>query len=289
MTLPDATRVFPAHGAGSACGKNLSTETQSTIGVQRVENYAVQPMDKHRFVEVVTEGQPAAPGYFAYDAALNKKERELLDETEAPAALGVDDVLARQRDGAVVLDTRDEIEFAQGHLQGSVNVGVEGRYAEYAGSVVDAHTPIVLVTVPGRELEAKVRLGRIGFDNVLGVLDDPYGAFQDHPELVEVASRLSVEQLADRVASLDRVQLIDVRNPGETALGTVPDAEPVPLARLREAVEAGRFDPGVPTVVYCLGGYRSSVGASLLRSLGFADVSDLVGGYQAWATAHATA
>lgn len=278
MVLPDATKVFPAHGAGSACGKNLSTETVSTIGEQRETNYAVQPMDVEAFVAAVTEGQPAAPGYFIYNATLNKQDRALLDE-EAPAVLDLDEVLAAQAAGAVVVDTRDPISFAAGHLLGSINVGLDGRYAEYVGSVVAPDEDIVVVTGPGDEAEAKTRLARIGYDRVLGALRDGVGSLASRPELVGKASRLTVGQFDDRRAAVDP-QVIDIRNPGEQAIGTIPGALTIPIAQLGGRLD--EVDLGRPLVVYCAGGYRSSIAASLLRSKGASDVSDLLGGYGAW-------
>jgi hydroxyacylglutathione hydrolase len=281
LSLPDATRVFPAHGAGSACGKNLSTETVSTIGEQRVTNYALAPMSTEQFVAAVTEGQPAAPGYFAYDATLNRKQRDLLDEAEPTRPLTMDEVRSLQADGAVVLDTRDGAEFAAGHLRGSLNIGAGGRFAEYAGSVLDHDTPVVLVTDDGGELEAKVRLGRIGFDTVVGHLDKPLAAFVDHPGAVERSSRLTAEQLEQRLREMDDLVVVDVRNPGETKVGgTVPGAVNVPVGTLKDHLD--ELDPAKPTVVYCAGGYRSILASSLLSSAGFRDVSDLLGGYGAW-------
>ncbi len=274
LTLPDATRVFPAHGAGSACGKRLSTETQSTIGEQRAGNYALQPMGEDEFVRLVNEGQPARPDYFAFDAHRNREDRPLLDERDAPRLLSLARVLELQRDGAQVLDTRAPDEFALGHLRGSINVGLGGRFAEYVGMVVDATTRLVLVCDQGAELEAKVRLARIGFDDVIGVLADPLLVFVQHPEVVEQTSRVAAEDLAS-----DAV-VVDVRNPAETEGGTIPGARTVPLARLRD--ELPTFDPGAPTVVYCAGGYRSSIAASLLRANGFRSVADVIGGYGAW-------
>ena len=280
LTLPDATRVFPAHGAGSACGKNLSTETESTIGLQRATNYALQPMTEAEFVAVVTEGQPAAPPYFLFAATRNREQRALLrDQGITPMTL--DEVLAAQRDGAVVLDTRDQTMFAAGHLVGSVSVGLDGRFAEYAGNVLTSETPIVLVGEPDTEGEARTRLARIGFDRVVGALDDYVAAFMDHPEVVARASRLTADELAERRAALPGLQVVDVRNPGEVqGTGTVPGAATIPLPQL--TARFGELDPSVPTVVYCAGGYRSSIAASALRARGFTDVSDLLGGIGAW-------
>jgi len=284
LTLPDSTRVFPAHGAGSACGKNLSTETSSTIGEQRQTNYALLAPDKLSFVELVTEGQPPAPAYFAYDADLNRHDRALLDETEPPAPLTLDEVLERIDGGAMLVDGREPEEFAHGHLAGAINVGLSGRYAEFAGSVVPSDVDIVLVADEGFEIEAKNRLARIGFDRVVGHLARPYEVMTSHPELVRSASRLTARQFGARQAEIDGLQVVDVRNPGEVQLGTIPGATAIPVGELRTRVD--ELDPDAPTVVYCAGGYRSSVAASLLRERGFGDVSDLIGGYEAWTQAH---
>lgn len=283
LTLPDETRVYPAHGAGSACGKQLSTETQSTIGEQRRTNYALAPMDEDAFVALVTEGQPVKPHYFSFDAVRNRQARPLLDEAQAPPPMALDDVLDRQRGGAAVLDTRAATDFAAGHLRGAINVGIQGRFAEFAGDVLAPEVDVVLVCDPGTELEAKVRLGRIGFDRVVGFLADPLHAFLDRPDAVERGSRLTIEQLAERRGNTPELQLIDVRNPGETAAGTIAGAVEVPLPALTDALDGLGRDR--PTVVYCAGGYRSSVAASTLRAAGFVDVSDLLGGFEAWRSA----
>ncbi len=280
LTLPDATRVYPAHGAGSACGKNLSTETWSTIGNQRVENYALLAPDRETFVDLVTEGQPPAPSYFVYDAVLNRQDRPLLDETAPLRALDLAEVDELVAAGAVLLDGRTPEEFAHGHLRGSINVGLEGRYAEFAGSVVPSDVDIVLVVEPGFELEARNRLGRIGFDRVVGHLADPLAVMAARPERTERASRLTVREFEQRRHELDGVQIVDIRNPGEVALGAVPGALDIPVGQLPGRLD--ELDASAPTVVYCAGGYRSSVAASLLRAQGFTDVSDLLGGFGAW-------
>ncbi len=280
MPLPDATKVYPAHGAGSACGKNLSTELWSTMGEQRKTNYALRASDKARFVELVTEGQPPAPGYFVYNAILNRKGRELLDESEMPTAMTYAEVREAVKGGAVLVDGRLPEEFALGHLKGAVNIGLEGRYAEFAGSVVKPEDDIILMTDPERELEGKNRLGRIGFDRVVGFLKDPYAVMFENRTDVEIASRLTANALGERIADVPELQLVDVRNPGEAAAGMIAHAVNIPVGQLPDRI--GELDPGKPTVVYCAGGYRSSVAASLLRQRGFADVSDVLGGYNAW-------
>lgn len=280
LVLPDATKVYPAHGAGSACGKNLSTETVSTIGEQRATNYALQQMVIEDFVDAVTQGQSVAPLYFLFAATKNREVRALLDEDSAVARLTLDEVLTHQRGGAAVIDSRDDRMFAAGHLRGSINVGLGGRFAEYVGEVMEPGTPIILVCEPGTEAEARTRLARIGFDNVIGCLDDPIANFVVHPEHVEQLSRLSVAQLAERMASVRELVVVDLRNPGETALGMIPGAKELALPALLRRLD--ELDPEAPTVVHCAGGYRSAIGASLLRSKGFRDVSDLLGGYDAW-------
>jgi glyoxylase-like metal-dependent hydrolase (beta-lactamase superfamily II)/rhodanese-related sulfurtransferase len=280
MTLPDATRVYPAHGAGSACGKNLSTELWSTMGEQRKTNYALRASSKEKFVELVTEGQPPAPGYFVYNAILNQKGRELLDESQMPKAMTYDEVREALKGGAVLVDGRDPEEFALGHLKGALNIGLEGRYAEFAGSVVTPTDDIILFTEPERELEGKNRLARIGFDRVVGYLKDPYAVMFENQRDVEAASRLTTNALGERIADVPELQLVDVRNPGEAAAGTIANAVNIPVGQLPDRL--GDLDPRKPTVVYCAGGYRSSMAASLLRKQGFADVSDLLGGYNAW-------
>jgi rhodanese-related sulfurtransferase len=280
MTLPDATRVYPAHGAGSACGKNLSTETSSTIGEQRATNYAVAAPDKASFIGMVTEGQPPAPDYFLFDAVLNRKDHGLLDETALPPSMTLVEAQAALDGGAVLVDGRDPEVFAHGHLVGAVNVGLNGRYAEFAGSVIPSDRDIVLFVESGNELEAKNRLGRIGFDRVIGCIADPIQVMIDHPDLVQVASRLTAGELKERQGELDDLQLIDVRNKGELVAGTIPGAIHIPVGELPNRVD--ELEASRPTVVFCAGGYRSSVAASALRLEDFADVSDLVGGHTAW-------
>jgi glyoxylase-like metal-dependent hydrolase (beta-lactamase superfamily II)/rhodanese-related sulfurtransferase len=283
LNLPDQTRVFPAHGAGSSCGKQLSSETSSTIGEQRRSNYALQPMTEEEFVAAVTEGQPVRPHYFAFDAQRNRQEHPLLDETVPPPAMDLGEILARVAAGAIPLDTREPADFAAGHLRGAINVGLDGRFAEWAGDVLDPGRQIVLVGDPTAALESRVRLSRIGFDEVIGYLGDPSELLLDRPELVEACSRVSAGQLAELTGLVPDLQLVDVRNPGETAAGTLAGARVIPLAVLVDSLD--QLDREAPVVVNCAGGYRSMIAASLLRHAGFSDVSDLIGGYGAWTAA----
>ena len=283
LTLPDDTIVFPSHGAGSACGKNLSTANRSTIGEQRRTNPALSPMTEDDFVDAVTSGQPVAPPYFVFAATTNRREHDLLDEQAPLPRLSVEEALRLVEDGAALVDGRDPEVFAVGHLRGAVNVGLDGRFAEYAGDVVEPGQPIIVLTDPGREDEARIRLARIGFDDVVGTVADVDAVLASHLGLVGVAERLTAEQTMELLRSDEAVQVIDVRNPGEIVGGMLPGAVKVPLASLLEGLE--QLDPTRRTIVYCAGGYRSSVAASLLRSKGFSDVADLIGGYDAMALA----
>ena len=283
LTLPDDTQVFPAHGAGSSCGKQLSSETSSTIGEQRRSNYALQPMTEEQFVDAVTEGQPTRPHYFAFDATRNRQQRHLLDETQPPKEMGLAEIVDRLAAGATALDTRESSDFVAGHLRGAINVGLPGRFAEWAGDVLDPDGEIVLVGDPAAALESRVRLARIGFDNVVGHLADPNELFVDRPDMLEASSRVTVEQLCELLASAHNIQLVDVRNPGETALGTLPGARVIPLAVLVDRLDELNRD--APVVVSCASGHRSLIAASVIRHAGFEDVSDLIGGYLAWTAA----
>jgi len=282
LVLPDATRVYPAHGAGSACGKALSTETTSTIGEQRRTNYALQNLAEDAFVAAVTEGQPARPSYFAFDARANRQAHALLDG-HAPDLLDLDDALARREAGAVFLDAREPADFAVAHLAGAVNVGLQGRFAEWAGDVLPPDRDIVLVGDPALAAEAKLRLARVGLDRVAGQLADPARVFAARPELAERCSRLTIGQLAELQGLEPDLQLVDVRAAAETAGGTIPGAVEIPLAVLADSLDA--LDRDLPVVAYCASGYRSVVAASRLAAVGFRDASDLLGGYGAWAGA----
>ncbi len=279
LTLPDATRVYPAHGAGSACGKNLSTASESTIGEQRATNYALAPMSEDAFVEAVIQGQSVAPLYFAFAANANRKERDLLDETDDLPAFDIDLVVRQQIDGAVVIDARPADLFASGHLRGSINVGLDGRFAEYAGDVLRPGQSVIVVTEPGLEREARVRLARIGFDHVIGAVTDITTQLADRPDLAVGAPRITAGDLDAWRADDPDLQLVDVRNPGETVVGSIDGSVNLPLPTLLDRV--GELDPDRPTVVYCAGGYRSATAASLLRSAGFGTVAELLGGYNA--------
>ena len=285
--LPDATLVYPAHGAGSMCGKSLSKETVSTIGEQKKFNYALQPMSRAAFKAIVTADQPEAPDYFVHDAILNRQERASLEvamrETLKPLAL--DAVLAMQHKGAQILDVREGIDFEGGHLRAALNIALAGKYAIWAGSMLAHDRPIVVIAEEGGEEEAVMRLGRIGFDNVAGYLAGGMNALAERGDLVERTERITAPALAEWLAGKrpdagPPPTIIDVRSAAEHAGGHIAGSVNIPLPHLDERF--GEIPTGRPVAVHCEGGYRSAIAASLLQKLGRADVHDLVGGYKAW-------
>jgi hydroxyacylglutathione hydrolase len=282
LKLPDETLVYPAHGAGSLCGKTLSSDSVSTIGVQRHYNYALRPMSKEEFIGIVTADQPDTPAYFTYDAVLNTKERPTLDETLARElrALSLTEALALLQAGAQVLDTRDAADFEGGHLRGSLNVGMGGAYATWCGTILDGEKPIVIVAKPGRELEAATRLGRIGFDTIAGHLAGGMEALAARPELVERTERVTAASLAEQLSGSEAPLVVDVRSSGEWQEQRIGPAVNVPLSRLSDSTAELAGSRAI--VVYCTSGYRSAIAASVLKRQGFTRVADLVGGLAAW-------
>lgn len=283
MKLPDETLVYPAHGAGSMCGKNLSKDTVSTIGEQKKFNYALQPMSREEFKRIVTEEQPEAPSYFVHDAILNRQERPSLAATlsESLNALSVDEVLRIQNQGAQLLDVREAIDFEGAHLTGAINIGIQGKYATWCGTVLDQKRPIVVITESGKEEEAVTRLGRIGFDNVAGYLRDGMDALRNRPELLAKIERITAVALAEQLTTSAAPTVVDVRSEKEWAAGHIAHSVNIPLNHLRD--RATQIESTHPVVVHCEGGYRSAIAASVLAQLGRADVLDMVGGYKAWA------
>ncbi len=282
LALPDETIVYPAHGPGTLCGRSLGSETFSTIGQQRLVNYALQPMERSDFVRMITADQPDAPAYFTYDAVLNAKEHPTLSESleRELRPLSLTEVLERAQAGAEILDTRPAEQFEAAHLNGSLNVGLDGRYATWVGTIIDSDREIVIVADPGREHESMVRLGRIGFDHVTGYLQGGMAAVADRPELVQRLERLAPSALVERLRDPEPPILLDVRNESESAGELIDGAVNIPLGRL-----PGRL-ADLPRerqlITYCSSGYRSAIAASLLQARGFERVGDLAGGTAAW-------
>lgn len=285
LKLPDETLVYPAHGAGSMCGKNMSDEAVSTIGEQRKYNYALQPMSREEFVKLVAVDQPDAPEYFAYDAFKNRQERASLESSmqDSLRPLSLEDALRLQARGAQLVDVRDAVEFAGDHLRGVLNVGLRGKYATWAGTVLNHEDPIVVIAEAGSEEEAVMRLGRIGYDNVRGFLEGGMSALESYPEMLQRVERITAHALHERLESEERPVVLDVRAEKEREeAGFIEGSLNIPLNQLRDRIDEVPVDQGV--VVHCAGGYRSSIACSLLQRQGHAEVRDLVGGFQAWVT-----
>ena len=282
LPLPDETLVYPAHGAGSLCGKQLSSDTVSSLGDQRRLNYALQPMTKDEFIRLVTADQPDAPPYFTYDAILNTREHTTLDKNLEQVLHPIDlaEVLRMGDAGAQILDIRDPGEYAKGHLAGSINIGLGGQYATWAGTVLDRAKPIVIIAEPGREQEAALRLGRIGFDHVKGYLHGGMEALADRADLVWPTERISAPMVAEELASPDPPLLLDIRNPREWATKHIDGSVNIPLSHLQERIAEIPRDHRI--AVHCAGGYRSSIAASILHQYGITNLIEMVGGLAAW-------
>ncbi|MGC1295120.1 MAG: MBL fold metallo-hydrolase, partial [Alloacidobacterium sp.] len=275
LKLPDEVLVYPAHGAGSLCGKQLSSDTVSSLGDQRRLNYALQPMSKEEFVRLVTADQPDAPPYFTYDAILNTRERATLDKNLEQVLQPVElaEVLGMGKRGAQILDVRDPAEYAKGHLAGSINIGLGGQYATWAGTVLDRARPILIIAEPGREQEAALRLGRIGFDHVKGYLRGGMEALASRPDLVQPTERISVLIAAEELAGANPPLVLDVRAPREWAGKRIEGSLNFPLNHLQERLAEIPRDRRI--AIHCAGGYRSSIAASILHQSGITNLTEM--------------
>jgi hydroxyacylglutathione hydrolase len=285
LTLPDETLVYPAHGAGSLCGKQLSSDTVSSLGDQRRLNYALQPMSKEEFIRLVTADQPDAPPYFTYDAILNTRERGTLDKNLEQVLHPIDlaEVLRMGDAGAQILDVRDAAEYAKGHLAGSINVGLGGKYATWAGTILDRAKPIVIIAEPGREQEAALRLGRIGFDHIKGYLQGGMEALAERPDLVWPTERVSAPMLAEELASAEPPLVLDVRTSREWSAKHINCSVNIPLNHLQERI--AEIPRNRRIAVHCAGGYRSSIAVSILHQYGITHLIEMAGGLAAWEAA----
>jgi hydroxyacylglutathione hydrolase len=283
LTLPDAVEVYPAHGAGSLCGKNISKDTWSTIGEQRRTNHALQPMSREAFVARMTADLPEQPRYFAMDVEMNRRGAPALAAREHPPALDPDAFAARMDAGAVVVDVRSNVDFGAGHVPRSVNVGLGGQFASWAGTLLDPARPVLVVAADDeRVAEAVMRLARVGLENVAGSLAGGVASWRTSGRPLATIPQITVDDLRSLLGR-DDLQVIDVRRAGEYAGGHVPSAVHAPLDRI--AQEAARLDPARPTAVICAGGYRSSAATSLLAQRGFKDLRNVLGGTGAWVAA----
>lgn len=286
LKLPDSTEVYPAHGAGSMCGRNISKETSSTIGEQKKFNYALKPMSKEDFVRLMTTDLPEAPKYFSQDAEINRTGAGALESMNRPDALTPVEVARLASTGHTVLDVRSAAEFGAGHVPGALNIGLGGQFAMWAGSLIPLSTPLVLVTDSEEQVdEATVRLARVGIESVKGYLSGGMLAWHEAGLNAAKVSQISVDDLSTLLEEEGSLQVVDVRRPPEYSSGHVPHAISAPLAILKERIPSLDFDVQKPTAVICAGGYRSSAATSILAQHGFTDLRNVTGGTSAWINA----
>ncbi len=292
LTLADAVEVYPAHGAGSLCGRNISNERRSTIGQQRQFNYALQVSGRDAFVRMVTTDLPERPGYFARDAEINRAGAAALSELPPLPSLLPEELARKQKEGAIVLDTRPAAQFGGGHIPGSVHIALSGQFASWAGSLIGLDRPLLLLAEdPERLAEARMRLARVGIENVAGTLEGGVLSWQRAGLPLEEIPQISVVDLHREISERPgEVQVVDVRNPGEWQAGHLRAAMHKPLSTMTLGAPAeslrqanGRaLDANRPLAVHCKSGYRSSIASSLFQRAGFAQVLNVTGGFDAW-------
>ncbi len=280
-TLPEDVIVYPAHGPGSSCGKNLGPNTFSTIGEQLDSNYALQDMSKEDFVKVVTEGLSTPPAYFPINARINKEGYGSLDEVmnNAMTALSIADFKQKVNDGAWILDTRHATVFTEGFIPDSISIGLEGRFAEWAGSLLPFDQPLVLVTEAGKEKESAIRLSRVGIDNVQGYLQGGFEAWRDANEKIDMVIDIEPEELAMDIPHDSKLEVIDVRKPSEFDTAHVKGAHNTPLDTLMDPMNVAMIDTENNLYIHCAGGYRSVIAASLLKRQGYHNLRNVLGGF----------
>lgn len=281
VPLPDEVIVYPAHGAGSSCGKNLGKETQSTIGEQKESNYAIQAASREEFIRVVTEGIQAPPAYFPVNARINKEGYDNIDTVleRSLQALSPEAFKAANTEGTLILDTRPAPLFSQGFVPGSVFIGLEGRFAEWAGSLLSYSTPMLLVTEPGMEKESIVRLARVGFDKVKGYLDGGYAAWQKAGEPLDMIIDVEPDELMMDIPHDENLVILDVRKETEFADGHLKQAINLPLNDLTDPGSMANLEENQNLYVHCAGGYRSVIAASLLKRQGIHNLRNVLGGW----------
>jgi glyoxylase-like metal-dependent hydrolase (beta-lactamase superfamily II)/rhodanese-related sulfurtransferase len=283
LKLPDDVEIYPAHGAGSMCGKNMSKETSSTIGEQKKTNYALKPMAKDDFVRMMTADLPEAPAYFPKDAEINRGGAHALSEVSRPAALPAPAVNDLATHGHLILDVRSAWEFGNGHVPGSLNIGLGGQFAIWAGSLISMGTPIVIVAASDEQVdEAVMRLARVGIETVTGYLHGGINAWREAGLGMAHITQISVDDLHKLIEKENDLQILDVRRPPEYEGGHVPCALHAPLSTLQSTVTNLALDPSKPTAVICAGGYRSSAATSILKQNGFRKLLNVTGGTGAW-------
>jgi hydroxyacylglutathione hydrolase len=285
LTLPDDTQIFPAHGAGSLCGRQMSSESSSTIGKQRQSNYALLARTSEEFVHLLTDNLPAAPEYFAQEVDLNRRGAAHLSQLPALAALTAPEVLRLQNEGAVVVDTRPTTQFAAAHVPGSIHIALTGQYASWAARILGLSTPLIIVGEdPEHVRESQLRLARVGLESVAGYLADGVAGWVKSGQDLDSIPQITVQDFVElRSHEPDRVAVLDVRELGELTSGAIEKSLSIPLGKLKS--RTAELDREKLLVVHCKSGYRSSIATSILRRAGFRDIANLIGGFDAWKAA----
>lgn len=282
MPLPDYVIVYPGHGAGSSCGKSIGPETQSTIGIQKQTNYALQSQAKEEFIKAVTDNLEGAPVYFRVNARINKEGYHNLDTVKSKGLtpLSVKEFKEKAKNDCIILDTRNADEFIAGFIPGSVFIGLEGRFAEWAGNLLSFKDPIILVTPAGKEEETIVRLARVGFDKVEGFLNGGYDAWKAAGEKTDLIIDVEADELAMDLPFDDHLAVLDVRKPGEFADGHVKDAINIPLAEMIDVAQIAQLEEDQNIYIHCGSGYRSVIASSLLKRQGYHNLRNVLGGWE---------
>ena len=281
IPLADNILVYPAHGAGSSCGKNMGPETYSTIGEQKKNNYALQPQTKEEFITAITNGLAVAPKYFAINAKINMQGYESLDEIKQKGLtpLNIDEFKKLIKDDVLVLDTRHADVFTKGFISGSIFIGLEGRFAEWAGSLLPFDKPIILVTEPGKEEETVVRLSRVGFDKMQGFLRGGFDAWTTAGEPIDIIIDVEADELAMDIPFDPHLIVVDVRRETEYADGHIVAAQNIPLIEMSDVLTLAGFEDTQNLYVHCAGGYRSVIAASIMKKQGIHNIKNVSGGW----------
>lgn len=285
LKLPDETEIFPAHGAGSLCGRQMSSERSSTIGKERRFNYALQAKNEDEFIRLLTDSLPPRPEYFGRDVELNRQGAAALDKLSPPMPLPATEVQQLQSEGAIALDTRPPMQFAVAHVPGSVHIGLSGQYASWAARLLGLDKRIILVGEDEDQLrESQLRLARVGIEHADAYLKDGIAGWIEAGKELDYIPQISPQEFATLLEQeKDQITVLDVREPGEVETGAIEDSIRIPLGQLPG--RTGELDRNKLMVVHCKGGYRSSIATSILRRAGFHEVANLTGGYDAWQAA----
>ncbi len=279
--LADDVIVYPAHGPGSACGKNLGPNTESTVGQEKNTNYALRASSREEFVKLVTEGLGEPPLYFPINAKINKEGYDSLEEVleRGMTPLQPEDIKKAVEDGAVVVDTRHATEFTEGFIPGSIFIGLEGRFAEWAGSLLSFSQPIILVTDEGKEKESLVRLARVGFSKMIGYLKGGFPAWRVAGEEIDMIIDVEADEMAMDLPFDENMIVLDVRKPVEFGAGHVKDALNIPLNEMTDPARLADFEEEQNIYVHCAGGYRSVIAASIMKKQGIHNLRNVLGGW----------